>query len=304
MKNIIFGISGKVLTDHEIELIETTKPHGVILFSRNCENKIQIKKLTNHIKSIHPETKIFIDQEGGRVQRIKPPIIDTKYPNMEYFGNIYDEDKSAGLKAVEENFYHLMHELKDLGIDITCAPVCDLRFKDAHDVIGDRSFGYTVEKIVDLSKAALEGIHKAGGEGVIKHIPGHGRAFADSHKELPHIDTSLEELEQTDFAVFKALANSCPYAMTAHVVYTALDSELPATLSPTVIKYIREEIGFAGMIMTDALEMEALSGTAMKDRAVASIKAGCDIALYCTSAMGEVKNIFLALEEMTNISSA
>ncbi len=304
MKDIIFGISGKILTNKEIELINTTNPHGVILFGRNCESKGQIKSLVHHIKSLSPKTKIFIDQEGGRVQRIKPPINDVKYPNMEYFGDIYDQNKDQGLKTAEENFFQLMKELKECGIDVTCAPVCDLRFNGAHDIIGDRSFGYEVQKVVDLCKAALDGIHRAGGEGVIKHIPGHGRAFADSHTELPRVDASLEELEKTDFAVFKALASHCPYAMTAHVVYTVLDPDLPATLSPKVIQYIREKIGFAGIIMTDALEMEALSGTSMKQRAEASIKAGCDIALYCTSQMEEVENIFLALEEMSNLSAS
>jgi beta-N-acetylhexosaminidase len=304
MKNIIFGISGKALTDKEIELIRSGNPHGVILFSRNCENKEQVSSLTGHIKSLSPDTKIFIDQEGGRVQRIKPPINDRKYPNMEYFGNIYDKDKASGLKAVEENFYDLMSELKDWGIDVTCAPVADLRIKGAHDIIGDRSFGYDPDKVVALCKAALQGIHRAGGEGVIKHIPGHGRAFADSHAELPKVDASLEELEQTDFAVFKALAKSCAYAMTAHVVYTALDPNLPATLSPIVVQYIRDKIGFSGIIMTDALEMEALSGTTMTERAKASMEAGCDIALYCTSQMAEVENILVALGEMINLPAS
>ena len=227
--------------------------------------------------------------------RIKPPIDGARtYPNMEYFGNIYDGDKASAMKEVEENFYQLMSELIELGIDVTCAPVCDLQFKDAHIVIGDRSFGGRVDKVVDLCKAALDGIHRAGGEGVIKHIPGHGRALSDSHKELPRVTAPLAELEKTDFAVFKALAGCCPYAMTAHVIYDAIDPALPATISSKVIEYIRSEIGFTGIIMTDAIEMKALYGP-IEDRAIASLGAGCDIVLHCTGRIDEVMKVINGL---------
>jgi len=302
MSKLIFGIAGTILTEQEKSLIYSKQPHGIILFSRNCQSRQQIIDLNKAIKEISPSTKIFIDQEGGRVRRIKPPISNKDFPSMEVLGNLYDKDKQDAIKQTEQNFYELMLELKDLGIDVTCAPVCDIRYDDASNVIGDRAFGDSVEKVIDLAKATLRGLQRAGGEGVIKHIPGHGRALTDSHHELPFVDTSKEELEATDFAVFKALARLCPYAMTAHVVYEALDTENAATLSKPVIDYIRKEIGFTGLIMTDALEMQALSSVPIKDRAKLCFEAGCDIALYCTGKMEEIKDIYLAIGEMSDLS--
>ena len=312
MQEVIFGLSGDVLTEDERKLIAVQKPHGIILFSRNCKDRKQIIDLNKSIKAISPETLIFIDQEGGRVRRIKPPIGNRDYPAMEVFDNLYDNNPEEAIKAVEQNFFELMTELKGLGVDVTCAPVCDVRFKGASDVIGDRALGSSVQKVVALSKAALDGIHRAGGEGVIKHIPGgegvikhipgHGRALKDSHHELPYVDASLEELEKTDFAVFKALAQHCPYAMSAHVVYEALDSNNSATLSKPVIDYIRNQIGFKGIIMTDALEMKALSDVPIADRAKLCYKAGCDIALYCTGEMEGVKDVYAALADMSSLS--
>lgn len=302
MKGVIFGLSGSILTPFEKTLIEEKKPHGIILFSRNCKERQQIIDLNQSIKNISPETKIFIDQEGGRVRRIKSPIGEKDFPSMEVFDKLYDEDKEKAIEATEQNFFELMTELKSLGIDVTCAPVCDLRFEGASNVVGDRSFGSSIQKVIDLAKAALDGIHRAGGEGVIKHIPGHGRALSDSHHELPFVDASLEELEQTDFAIFKALKDHCPYAMTAHVVYEALDKENSATLSKKVIDYIRSEIGFNGTIMTDALEMKALSEVPIAERAKHCYEAGCDIALYCTGEMEGVKDVYAALGDMSNLS--
>ena len=304
MKGVIFGLSGTFLTEDERGLIAEQKPHGIILFSRNCKERQQIIDLNKSIKEISSETKIFIDQEGGRVQRIKPPIGGRAFPSMEEFDKLYDKNPGKAIKACERNFFELISELIDLGIDVTCAPVCDLRFPGASDVIGDRAFGSSVEKVIALSQAALDGIHRAGGEGVIKHIPGHGRALKDSHHELPFVDASLEELEKTDFVIFKALADSCPYAMTAHVVYEALDPHNSVTLSKSVIDYIRSEIGFKGVIMTDALEMKALSCVAIKDRASLCYEAGCDIALYCTGEMEGVKDVYAELRDMSHLSSS
>ncbi len=295
MLPVIFGISGKILTDRERAMFTEHQPHGIILFKRNCESAEQIIALNKSIKEILPLTKIFIDQEGGKVARVEPPIAAKEYPNMEYFEKIYQtQGKESAIKAVERNFFELMSELKTLGIDVTCAPVSDLRTKDGHDVIGNRSFGSNVEIVIELCKAALDGIHRAGGEGVIKHIPGHGRATKDSHHEMPVVTASLEELEQTDFAVFKALASLCPYAMTAHVVYTCFDAKLPVTLSPVAIKYIRESIGFEGQLMTDALEMKALAGD-MTSNAAAVLAAGCNIVLHCTGNIDEMGSIAMAL---------
>ncbi|MGV2333185.1 MAG UNVERIFIED_CONTAM: beta-N-acetylhexosaminidase [Planctomycetaceae bacterium] len=297
-QGIIFGISGLELTSEEISLIGERKPHGIILFKRNCDNNAQILALNTHIKTLSPETKIFIDQEGGRVQRIK----NTLYPSMEKLSENYEQDSAGTVKAVEENFFRLMSELKSLGIDVTCAPVCDLTIPSASQVIGDRSFGGSLEKVVALCRAALDGIHRAGGEGVLKHIPGHGRATLDSHHALPIVENSLEELEKTDFAVFKALAKDCKYAMTAHVIYKCLDPNMAATLSKPVIDYIKRKIGFDGIIMTDALEMEALAGVNIKERAKLAYKAGCHIALYCTGKMDGIEDTYAALCEMMNLS--
>lgn len=293
----IFGISSIVLTSEEKEFISHYKPHGIIFFKRNCESKEQIKALSDSIKSIDSKIKIFIDQEGGRVARIKPPLAEKEYPNMEYFGEIYKNSSSEDAAlAVEQNFFELMSELKTFGIDVTCAPVCDLRHKGAHDITGDRSFGEDVQMVIDLAKAALNGIHRAGGEGVLKHIPGHGRSKKDSHYDLPIVDASLEELKSTDFAVFKALANECKYAMTAHIIYNCLDDKNPITTSSEGIKYIREQIGFKGILMTDDIDMKALTGTS-KDKTLSSLKAGCDIVLQCSGNIADMHSIAIVASE-------
>lgn len=294
----IFGISSIVLSEGEREFIGKYKPHGIILFKRNCESKSQILALAESIKSIESAIKIFIDQEGGRVARIRPPIAEKVYPNMEYFEQIAAEQGIEQAKtAVEMNFFELMSELKILGIDVTCAPVCDLRHKGAHDVIGDRSFGTEVEIVIALAMAALDGIHRAGGEGVIKHIPGHGRSTKDSHHDLPIVDADLEELKLTDFAVFQALADKCQYAMTAHLIYTALDKQNPVTTSPKSIEYIRDEIGFQGMLMTDDIDMKALDGS-YEEKVEASLKAGCDIVLQCS---GRIEDMYACAEAIVRV---
>ena len=298
MLPIILGISGTSLSDAEKKLFAQHKPHGIILFKRNCESREQMIALNKEIKTlIGQDVKIFIDQEGGRVARIKPPIAEKTFPNMEFFGEIYRTQGSAdAIKAVEQNFFELMSELKELGIDATCAPVCDLRHPGAHDIIGDRSFGTDPQIMIDLCAAALDGIHRAGGEGVLKHIPGHGRSMHDSHLDLPTIDASLTELEQTDFVVFKALADKCQYAMTAHIVYTCFDTENTVTTSKTAIDYIRKNIGFTGMLMSDDLDMKALSGT-LYDKTQSALHAGCDIALQCSGNIDDMVEVIQAIHQ-------
>lgn len=291
MLPLILGIAGFSLSEHEKKLFTEQPPHGVILFKRNCDSRSQIIDLTKEIKAVTPQTKIFIDQEGGRVARIKPPIAEKEFPNMEFFGKIYlSEGRDFAIRETEKNFFELMSELKLLGIDVTCAPVCDLRHIGAHDIIGDRSFSTDPEIVIDLAIAALDGIHRAGGEGVIKHIPGHGRSAHDSHLNLPIIDSRLEELEKTDFTIFKALSTKCPYAMTAHIIYECFDKKNTITTSSVAIKYIRENIGFSGIIMTDDLDMKALSGTS-KDKTLYSFEAGCDIVLQCNGNIEDMKEV-------------
>jgi len=259
---VIFGISGTKLLQEEIDLFSEHQVTGFILFSRNVESKKQIVELTTALKGLYPEREIpiFVDQEGGRVARIKPPVALRLYPSAEHFSNIYNEDRLRAKRELKANYIQLMSELKELGIDSPCAPVCDLSFEGASDVIGDRSFGSTPEKVIDLCKSAIVGIQHSRGIPFIKHIPGHGRSVVDSHFDLPIVNTPLEELESTDFKVFRELANEKVWAMTAHIVYTSIDSSLPATISKKVIDYIRNNIGFKGKLVSDDLCMYALHG--------------------------------------------
>ncbi len=294
MKPIIFGLAGTVLSEKERVFFETHQPYGFILFKRNCESRDQIARLVEDLKTI--SDKIFIDQEGGRVARIKPPINNKLYPPAAGFGVLASsEGLTIAENVVRENYSQLMSDLLELGINITCAPVVDVHFEGAHDVIGDRSFSNDPAIVSALSIATLEGLRQAGGDGVIKHIPGHGRSMCDSHLDLPIVTASLAELEKIDFAAFKPLSTIATYAMTAHIIYTALDAELPATLSKTVIDYIRNEIGFTGMLMTDDLSMKALKGD-FAYLTKTSLEAGCDLVLHCNGDMEEMIQIAGAIE--------
>jgi len=262
VKPVIFGISGTKLTDEEINLFKENEAIGFILFSRNIETKQQVKNLTYELKALYPnkETPIFIDQEGGRVARIKPPIAKKLFPSAEHFAINYESNKAQAKAELKQNYIDLMSELKEFGIDSPCAPVCDIRVDEASDVIGDRSFGASAEQVIDLCKSAIAGIEQAGGISFIKHIPGHGRATVDSHFELPIVSAPLSVLESTDFSVFKALASKNVWGMTAHIIYEALDPENTATTSPKVIEYLRTNIGFNGTLVSDDLCMYALHG--------------------------------------------
>lgn len=289
MKPIIFGLAGTILSEEERVFFQKHQPYGFILFKRNCESREQIIDLVTDLKTISP--KIFIDQEGGRVARIKPPISNKLYPPAAEFGALVSTNGIAfAQEAVRENYRDLMSDLLELGINITCAPVVDVHFEGAHDVIGDRAFSNDPSIVSALSIATLEGLRAAGGDGVIKHIPGHGRSSCDSHLDLPIVDAPLSELEATDFAAFKPLSNIATYAMTAHIIYNALDPDLPATLSKTVIDYIRNEIGFTGKLMTDDLSMKALKGS-FTELTQQSLEAGCDLILHCNGKMEEMIEI-------------
>lgn len=260
--NIIFGLAGTKLSDKEKEFFLKAKPLGFILFARNVESKDQLISLTNSLKELFPRRKIliFIDQEGGRVARIKPPIAEKLYPEAKVFADMYLIDKVKAKAAVRENYLQIMAELKALGIDSPCAPVCDIHYKEADPIIGDRSFGANPEQVSDLCKEIIAGINDEEGIAFIKHVPGHGRADVDSHLALPIVDASLEDLEKTDFKVFKELAKLEAWGMTAHIIYNALDPKKPATLSDKVIDYIRDKIGFKGILVTDDICMYALHG--------------------------------------------
>tara|TARA_B110000503_G_scaffold65179_1_gene102481 strand:- start:790 stop:1881 length:1092 start_codon:yes stop_codon:yes gene_type:complete len=270
IKPIIFGLSSTSLSDEETLLFKENEAVGFILFSRNLESRLQIIKLTSSLKDLYPDrdVPIFVDQEGGRVSRIKPPITKNIYPSAEYFAIMYDNNMLQAKNELKSNYIDLMADLKSLGIDSPCAPVCDILYPNSSDVIGDRSFGNNADKVIDLCRSAISAINLSGGLPFIKHIPGHGRAEVDSHFELPIINTKLEQLAETDFRVFKELATEKVWGMTAHIIYTALDSKHTATTSSIVIQYIRENIGFKGKLVSDDICMYALHGIIGKKNAL------------------------------------
>lgn len=293
----IFGLSGLTLTDDERAFFRDADPAGYILFGRNVESRAQVRALTDELRAIQGRDRLFvcIDQEGGRVARMKPPTWSA-YPTGEAFDRLYDLAPASAIEAARLNAQALGMDLAEVGVSVDCHPSLDVRQPGAHDVIGDRALGAEPMRVAALGRAILDGFARAGVAGCIKHIPGHGRAMADSHKELPTVTASAEELA-TDIAPFRALA-SAPIGMTAHVLYTAWDAENPGTLSPFVVgEVIRKAIGFTGLLLTDDLDMQALSGT-VPERAARAIAAGCDIALNCWAKMDDMVGIAKTLPVM------
>jgi beta-N-acetylhexosaminidase len=286
---VIFGCSGPSLTTDERRFFSDASPAGFILFERNCREPRQVMQLVAELKEITggARTPVLIDQEGGRVQRLKPPHWRDA-PPASVFGRLAENDLALGLEAVELNARLIAAELTALGINVDCAPVVDVPGPDAHDVIGERAFGDDPETVAALGRAAAEGFLAMGVLPVIKHIPGHGRALADSHQELPVVDAAAEDLQASDFHPFQALKDM-PWAMTAHVIYQALDRDHPATTSETVIaKTIRGDIGFAGVLVSDDIGMKALTGP-YDGRAAAVLAAGCDLVLHCSGDLAEME---------------
>lgn len=296
-KPVIFGLEATSLNDDERRFFEEVKPLGFILFARNVDNAEQVTALVSELKTLLGwDCPILIDQEGGRVARLRAPHWP-EFPAMGEFTAKIEADEAAGLQATKANAASIAKMLKSHGIQVNCAPVADLCFEATHDIIGDRSFGSDVELVAKAARAVAEGHLAEGVLPIIKHIPGHGRALCDSHEELPVVDAPLELLRETDFAVFKAL-NDQPWAMTAHIIYYALDAGHPATQSAEVIRYIREDIGFKGVIVTDDLSMKALRGT-YQERAAKALAAGCDVALHCNGKMEEMRAVNEGLSPMT-----
>ncbi|MBA4274280.1 MAG: beta-N-acetylhexosaminidase [Alphaproteobacteria bacterium] len=286
----ICGVAGTELSEHERLFLSRYRPFGVILFARNCNNPAQVKALVADIRSAlnHPLVTIYIDQEGGRVARLKPPHWRA-YPAAEVFASLADSDLSVAERATYVNARLIAHDLHQLGINVNCAPLADIPAPGSHSIIGDRAFGRDVNRVVALARAQAKGLHDGGVMTVLKHIPGHGRANADSHEALPVVETPLAELEATDFATFKALAD-LPMGMTAHVLFTAIDPNNVATLSASAIRLIRKDIGFDGVLMSDDVSMKALKGD-MASLANAIWDAGCDIVLHCNGNMDEMQAI-------------
>ncbi|MBF0358994.1 MAG: beta-N-acetylhexosaminidase [Magnetococcales bacterium] len=290
--HLILGISGTILTKDEKQWLETNKPSGIILFSRNIENLEQVRALINAIcKTATPPPTIWIDQEGGRVQRLRAPF--TNFPSPYRFAQLFREDKKAGLEMSHLGGMVCGLELASIGIGVNCAPVLDIRQKEADPVIGNRAFGTTAEEVIKLSGAWIRGIGKTGVMAVGKHFPGHGAAQVDSHKQLPTITKSREELDNHELKPFKALAATLPALMTAHLIAEGLDIKQPATWSsPTLKKLLRTDWGFKGLIVSDAVEMGALQGD-LADRVYNSLLGGCDLVLCCT---GRLEDNHAALE--------
>lgn len=295
---LICGLSGLELTDAERLLLSESRPAGIILFARNCSTPDQVRALVSDARTaIACPALVLIDQEGGRVRRLRPPYW-RDLPPARAFAALHSRDSELGCRAARLAARLTASDLRALAIDTDCAPVLDLPVPGAHDIIGDRAYGYTVGGVSALGRAVAEGFLEGGVLPVIKHIPGHGRAMADSHLELPVVTASRAELEATDFAAFRALADM-PAAMTAHVVYTAVDPDRPASTSPTVIAdVIRSSIGYDGLLMCDDLGMRALTGE-MRELAASVIMAGCDVALHCSGDLAEMEQVLSALPELT-----
>ena len=290
MTPAIFGIQGQSLTASERDFFKDSQPFGFILFGRNVAHRDQLRALTDDLRSLtgRDQLPILIDQEGGRVARMQAPQWPV-YPPAAIFEAIYAHDPSCGLEACALNFEALALDLSEVGITVTCAPVLDVPIVGAHDVIGDRAFSQNPEYVAKLGEACLVGLRAGGVEGVIKHIPGHGRSAVDSHEDLPRVTASDAELA-SDLLPFRALSGAL-MAMTAHVIFDAWDADQCATLSSSVIdQVIRKKIGFDGLLMSDDLDMKALSGE-IGELAAASQRAGCDVVLNCWAKMTDMVSI-------------
>ena len=295
----ITGVSGPELIAAEREFIRSERPWGFILFKRNVETPQQVALLVQElIKSVGvPDAPILIDQEGGRVQRLGPPHWPV-YPPGALFGALYDVDPALGLSAARLSARLIAADLGDLGISADCLPLADVPVAGADAVIGNRAYGTEPEKVAAIARAVTDGLEQGGILPVLKHIPGHGRATADSHFGLPVVNTSKKELERTDFAAFQPLAD-LPMAMTAHVVFSALDPAHPATTSATIIEQvIRGVIGFQGLLMSDDVSMNALAGS-IAERTRAIFSAGCDVVLHCNGRLDEMREVAAETPELS-----
>jgi beta-N-acetylhexosaminidase len=285
---LITGVAGTALAPREAAFLKDARPAGFILFGRNLQSHAQIRALIDDVRAaIGGDTLVLIDQEGGRVQRLRPPL-GRALPPAAAYGRNYERDSAAAVAAAFAVARLLAEDLKALGINTNCAPVADLPVPGSHEIIGDRAYGCEPKQVAALANAVAEGYMAGGVVPVVKHVPGHGRATADSHLALPVVNEGRAELSATDFAPFKALS-ALPAAMTAHVVFRAIDPEHPASTSATVTRdVIRGEIGFDGLLMSDDLSMKALSGD-MRKRARRVIAAGSDLALHCNGDLSEMQ---------------
>ena len=287
----IYGCSGTSLSEQERSFFRQTQPWGFILFARNISEPAQVKALVEQLRDTvgDGQAPVLIDQEGGRVARLKPPHWRERPPAAR-FGLLHAQNPEAGREATYLNARLIAHDLSSLGINVDCLPVLDVPVAGAHDIIGDRAFAHDPATIIALGRAQIEGLMDGGVLPVMKHIPGHGRAESDSHLALPRVSAEMELLSASDFVTFRSL-DQCPIAMTAHVVYESIDPQRPCTTSPKVIRdVIRGEIGFDGLLMSDDLSMKALDGP-LSVRAKQAQFAGCDLVLHCNGDMEEMRDV-------------
>jgi beta-N-acetylhexosaminidase len=295
----ITGVSGPELTTEEREFIRSERPWGFILFKRNIETPAQVIQLILELRDTldEPGAPVLIDQEGGRVQRFAPPHWPA-YPAGAIFGALYDIDPKLGLTAARLSARLIAADLSETGVTVDCLPLADVPVAGADAVIGNRAYGTEPGKVAAIARAVAEGLEQGGILPVLKHIPGHGRATADTHFRLPVVDTPRAELERTDFAAFQPLAD-LPMAMTAHVVFSALDPAHPATTSATIIEQvIRGVIGFQGLLMSDDVSMNALAGS-IAERTRAIFAAGCDMVLHCNGKLDEMREVAAETPELS-----
>jgi beta-N-acetylhexosaminidase len=303
-KAFITGLAGTKLSDAERDFIRAERPWGFILFRRNIDTPAQVAALTGEIRDVLGEVDvpILVDQEGGRVQRFRPPNWPL-YPAGAAFGQLYDIDPALGLKAARLSARLIADDLTQVGVTVDCLPLADVPVPGADDVIGDRAYGNDPQKVAAIARAVTEGLEQGGILPILKHIPGHGRATADSHLALPVVDSAKNELKSIDFAAFKPLAD-LPMAMTAHVVFSAYDAAQPATTSATMIeRVIRGLIGFQGLLMSDDVGMNALAGS-IAERTKALLAAGCDMVLACSGEPEEMHQVARETPELSGKSLA
>ncbi|HWK94341.1 MAG TPA: beta-N-acetylhexosaminidase [Pseudolabrys sp.] len=302
VRAFITGLSGPTITPLERAFLREARPWGLIIFKRNISDPGQVADLVRDFRdTVGWEAPVLVDQEGGRVQRLGPPHWP-KYPPGAVFSALYDRNPASGLAAARMGAHLIAADLKALGIDVDCLPLADVPVSEADPIIGDRAYGTEPAKVAALAGAVAEGLLAGGVLPVLKHLPGHGRARADSHKELPVVDTDRATLERTDFAAFQPLKD-LPLGMTAHVVFSAIDAHAPATTSVTMVReVIRGFIGFSGLLMSDDVSMGALSGT-IAERSQAALAAGCDVVLHCNGDLAEMSEVAGVAPELTGIAA-
>ncbi|MCM2344204.1 MAG: beta-N-acetylhexosaminidase [Alphaproteobacteria bacterium] len=302
---VIFGIEGTVLTQQEADLFRKTDPLGFILFARNCDNPQQIRDLVLSLhQAVGRVVPVLIDQEGGRVQRMKPPHWK-QYEPAKYFGDRFMSDFAKGRQLLQDQVKEISADLRSVGVNVNCAPVLDVLFPQTHAVIGDRAFSEDPQVVAALGSVACEFYARSGIIPVVKHIPGHGRAAADSHKNLPVVGATQAELEQVDFAPYRQLLtrdfSEAVWGMVAHVIYSDIDPKLPASCSRKVIwDTIRQDIGFKGFLVSDDIGMDALAAHGKPHRRAEDVlRGGCDAALHCSGKFDEIEDIALRVQKMT-----